>query len=287
MTYSIVARDPETGDLGVAVQTHQPAVGAAVPWVKGGVGAIATQANTNIAFGPDGLALLEQGRRAAETLAELLANDVAPAIRQVAIIAASGPPVVHTGARCTTYAGHQVGEHYSVQANIMLNDTVPAAMARAFEGAGGHLAERMLGALEAAQAEGGDMRGMQSAAILVRGPSTFDPTWDLRVDNDPHPLARLADLVNIRRVGVLLRTPGPGQPVLELPVLLANLAAARPLVPSDEQFFWFAARGLAAAPGGMEHAVALLQPLFEREPRWLDLLRRMDGMAELKAQFPA
>lgn len=286
MTYSIVARDPETGDLGVAVQTHQPAVGAVVPWVTGGVGAIATQSNANIAFGPDGLALLAQGRRAAETLAELLANDVAPAIRQVAVIAANGPPAVHTGDRCTSYAGQQAGEHYSVQSNIMLNDTVPPTMARAFESAGGHLAERMLKALEAAQAEGGDMRGMQSAAILVRGPSALDPTWDLRVDNDPHPLARLADLVNIRRVGALLRAPVPGQPVLDLPVLLANLAAARLLAPSDEQLFWFAARSLATSPDGMEHALALLRALFERAPQWLALLRRMDGMAELKARFP-
>src|SRR6185312_15902457 len=185
MTYSIAARDPETGDIGVGVQTHQPAVGAIVPWVDPLVGAVATQASVTPRFGPQGLALMKSGLDAAHALRGILATDSGAAHRQVALLPCAGPPAVHTGADCIPFAGHQTGEHYSVHANMMLRDTVPAAMAKAFETATGHLAERILAALEAAQAEGGDIRGSQSAAILVRRPGPFDFTWDLRADNDP------------------------------------------------------------------------------------------------------
>jgi uncharacterized Ntn-hydrolase superfamily protein len=205
MTYSIVARDPESGALGVGVQTHQPGVGAIVPWVKPGVGAVATQSFVNIAFGPQGLALLESGLPPERALAAIVAGDNMPARRQVAILAASGEGAVHTGDNCIPFAGHRIGEGYSVQANRMLKDTVPDAMAAAFEGATGNLAQRILAALEAAQAEGGDIRGSQSAAILVRTPGhELDFHWDLRVDNDPKPLSKLRELVNIRLAGRVL-----------------------------------------------------------------------------------
>jgi uncharacterized Ntn-hydrolase superfamily protein len=286
MTYSIVARDPETGDLGVAVQTHQPAVGAIVPWVKGGLGAIATQASANISFGPDGLALLEKGRTAAETLTQLLAGDSAPELRQLAIIAAEGPPAVHTGAKCMAFASHQTGEHYSVQANIMARDTVPAAMARAFEASEGHLAVRMLRALEAAQSEGGDLRGMQSAALLVRQPHGLDFTWNLRIDNDREPLSRLSELIDIRRAGRLLATPPPGESAPPLAELLSNLARAQALHPSDEQLYWFAIRGLAPLEGALPHAIDILEGVFKRGPQWRTLLHRLEGLESLKARFP-
>jgi uncharacterized Ntn-hydrolase superfamily protein len=285
MTYSIVARDPETGDLGVAVQTHQPAVGAIVPWVRGGLGAIATQASANVSFGPDGLALLESGRTAAEVLEQLLAGDSAPEHRQLAIVAAEGPPAAHTGARCMAFASHQSGEHYSVQANIMARDTVAGAMAKAIEATDGHLAIRMLRALEAAQAEGGDLRGMQSAALLVRQPHGHDYTWNLRVDNDIEPLARLSELIDIRRAGRLLSSPSGEQPQ-SLPELLSNLAAAQDRHPSDEQLYWFAVRALAPAEGGLPHAIEILEAIFDRGPQWRTLLHRLDGQDELKARFP-
>jgi uncharacterized Ntn-hydrolase superfamily protein len=279
LTYSIVARDPQTGDLGVGVQTHQPAVGAIVPWVRPGVGAVATQSFANVNFGPQGLALLESGLDAASTLAALLAPDPMPARRQVAVIGASGPPAVHTGDGCIPFAGHQAGEHYSVQANMMLRETVPAAMAAAFESEPGPLPARILAALDAAQGEGGDIRGMQSAAILVRPPGQgVGYRWDLRVDNDPQPLAKLRQLVNIRLAGDALGAEEQSRPEDPGEALAAAMAAfeeANRLAPHDEQTFWFAVRTLNDALGETERAAELLWPIFERAPHWLELLRRL------------
>ena len=207
MTYSIVARDAETGELGVGVQTHRPAVGAIVPWVKAGVGAVATQSFSNISFGPQVLALLETGLEAEAAVAAVIAADTMPARRQLGVISASGQAAVHTGEACIPFAGHRIGSNYSVQANMMLTDRVPAAMAEAFELSSGLLALRILRTIEAAQAEGGDIRGMQSAAILVRGPGPLSPTWDLRIDNDPDPLRKLSELVDIRRAEALAAPP--------------------------------------------------------------------------------
>lgn len=283
MTYSIVARDPETGDLGVGVETHQPCVGAIVPWVRPGVGAIATQSFASIAFGPQGLALLETGLPAERVIAALIAGDDMPGRRQVAVLPAAGPPAVHTGDSCIPFAGRHTGEHYSVQANMMLNDTVPKAMAASFESATGHLAQRILAALDAAQAEGGDIRGSQSAAILVRAPgSGLDHQWDLRVDNDPAPLVKLRDLVNIRIAGrELSRATADGS----REALEAAFAEANRLAPSDEQTFWFAVTGLAQAHGDVDAALDRLQPIFDRAPRWRELLLRLElpGLEPLKA----
>ncbi len=283
MTYSIVARDPATGELGVGVETHQPCVGAIVPWVRPGVGAIATQSFANIAFGPQGLALLETGLPANRVVAALVAGDDMPGRRQLAVLPASGTPAVHTGDNCIPFAGHRTGEHYSVQANMMLNDTVPDAMARAFEAATGHLAERILVALDAAQAEGGDIRGSQSAAILVRAPgNALDHQWDLRVDNDSEPLAKLREVVHIRLAGrALARATADGS----RESLEAAFAEADSLAPGDEQAFWFAVTGLAQAHGDVDAAVARLGPIFARAPRWKELLRRLElpGLEALKA----
>lgn len=293
MTYSIVARDPETGALGVGVETHQPSVGAIVPWVKAGVGAVATQSFANIAFGPQALSLLETGLPPERALAAIIAGDDMPGRRQVAILAAGGAAAVHTGENCIPFAGHRIGEGYAVQANMMARDTVPDAMATAFEGASGHLAQRMLAALDAAQAEGGDIRGSQSAAILVRTPGhEGDFHWDLRVDNDPKPLAKLRDLVNIRLAGRILDlvTEGAGglaeDPAERLRLFEAAFARADRLAPSDEQTFWYAVSGLAQTLGENERAVDLLDGLFSRAPQWRDLLARLElpGIEELKDQ---
>lgn len=278
MTFSIVARDPETGALGVGVATHQPCVGAIVPWVRADVGAVATQSFVNPAFGPEGLALLESGLAADHALTAILAGDDQRALRQVAIIDAEGRVAAHTGGRCIPFAGHVTGENYSVQANMMLRDTVPGAMARAFEAAAGRLAERILVAMEAAQAEGGDIRGRQSAAILVRRTNAADDyRWNLRVDDDPEPLARLRELVHIRAAGEALREAEAvqGETAARLEALEAAFARAHDLAPSDEQTFWFAVTSLAPL-GALDRAEELLRPLFARAPQWRELLNRLD-----------
>ena len=280
MTYSIVARDPETGELGVAVQTHQPAVGAIVPWVKAGVGAVATQSFANINFGPQLLALLETGLEAQPALNAVIAADSMPGRRQVAVIAANGESATHTGDACIPFAAHRAGPNYSVQANMMLTDRVPAAMAAAFEASAGPLALRLLVALQAAQTEGGDIRGCQSAAILVRGPGELSSTWDLRIDNDAEPLRKLSELVDIRRAGILMAAPQDGS-APDIEVLFARYEEAMLLAPSDEQTFWFGVRSLSAV-GEVERALAVLEPLFARAPEWRELLHRLE-MPEAEA----
>ena len=203
-TYSIVARDPKTGELGVAVQSHWFAVGPLVPWAEAGVGAVATQSFVDASYGKLGLDLLRAGRSGPDTLKGLLAADENREVRQVAIVDASGKVAAHTGAKCIPMAGHRVGEGYSVQANLMLGEQVWPAMAKAFESTEGDLAARMLAALEAAQAAGGDIRGKQSAALIVvsgkpTGRSWQDRVFDLRVDDHPEPVAELRRLVVLQR----------------------------------------------------------------------------------------
>lgn len=285
MTYSIVARDPATGALGVGVQTHQPAVGAIVPWVKFGVGAVATQSFANINFGPQGLALLESGLDAKRALAAILAGDDLEQRRQVAIIDNSGAAAVHTGSDCIPFASHVVGNGYSTQANMMTNDGVPEAMAGAFEAAPGPLANRIMAALDAGQAAGGDIRGSQSAAILVREPGPLSSTWDLRIDNSTEPLVELRRLLNIRRAGQLL---SPAQIGESTPVEVAKsaYAEANRLYPSDEHTFWFAVNTLTSL-GKEGEAIDMLEMLFLRAPQWRELLLRLTlpGALALKPRF--
>ncbi|GBD24523.1 hypothetical protein HRbin29_02201 [bacterium HR29] len=291
MTYSIAAHDAETGELGVGVATHQPCVGAIVPWVEPGVGAVATQSFVNPSFGPQALALLRHGLDAPRALAAVLAADDRPEVRQVAIVDATGKSAVHTGEACIPYAGHRTGPGFSVQANMMLRPTVPDAMAEAFAAAQGPLALRILAALEAAEAEGGDIRGRQSAAIVVRRTaSASDYRWNLRVDNDPEPLAKLRELAAIRLAGALeeeFEEAQSGSPEERLARARAAYAEARAIHPSDEQSFWYAVMALAPL-GAEEEAAAVLAPLFERAPHWRELLHRLSfgGLEGLKARFP-
>ena len=204
MTYSIVARDAQTGELGVAVQSHYFQVGPVVPWAVAGVGAIATQSMVNVSYGPVGLEMLRNGFSAEQTLRALTTGDAMPEVRQAAIVDASGRVAAHTGAKCIPAAGHRTGDGYSCQANLMEKDTVWDAMAEAFEAAEGSLALRLMAALDAAEAEGGDIRGKQSAAMLVvrgepTGKSWEDRTVDLRVEDHPEPLSELRRLLTIRR----------------------------------------------------------------------------------------
>lgn len=207
-TYSIVARDPRTGDLGVAVQSHYFSVGSAVPWAEPGVGAVATQSFVEISYGPLGLGLMKEGKSAAEALKTLIDKDPAQDVRQVAMVDAQGRAAAHTGAHCIASAGQQVGTGYSVQANLMADSTVWGAMATAYEKAlaagTGDLADRLLAALDAAQAAGGDIRGQQSCALLiVKGTASGKPwedrLFDLRVEDDDQPLVELRRLVAVQR----------------------------------------------------------------------------------------
>jgi uncharacterized Ntn-hydrolase superfamily protein len=201
-TFSIVARDPATGELGVAVQSRAFNVGMAVPWAEAGVGAIATQAATNESFGPNGLELMRRGLDARQTLERLLAADAAPASRQLAMIDAAGTTAQHTGERNGTWAGGRMGDNYACQGNLLAGEAVVEAMAEAFEATPGELSERLLAALVAAQGAGGDRRGKQSAALLVVRPSDSRPEYrhryvDLRVDDDPEPIEEIVRLYRI------------------------------------------------------------------------------------------
>ena len=201
MTYSIVARDPQTGELGVAVQSHWFSVGPIVPWAFPGVGAVATQANAEVSYGPRALELLAAGGSPEEALGQLVAEDPGAAGRQVAVVDAAGRVAAHTGASAIPFAGHVTGDEVSCQANIMASEGVWPAMLEAYVGATGPLSERLLVALDAGEAAGGDLRGRQSAAILVV-PAQGD-WWEtevsLRVEDHPEPLAELRRLLGIHR----------------------------------------------------------------------------------------
>jgi len=201
LTYSIVARDPQTGELGVAVQSHWFSVGPIVPWALPGVGAVATQANAEVSYGPRALELLAAGGSPEEALGQLVAEDPGAAGRQVAVVDAAGRVAAHTGASAIPFAGHVTGDEVSCQANIMASEGVWPAMLEAYVGATGPLSERLLVALDAGEAAGGDLRGRQSAAILVV-PAEGD-WWEtevsLRVEDHPEPLAELRRLLGIHR----------------------------------------------------------------------------------------
>jgi len=215
-TYSIIAIDPEANEMGVAVQSHWFSVGSVVTWAEPGVGVVATQSLVDVSYGPLGLELLRGGKTASEALQALLRVDEGREVRQVAILDARGNVAAHTGSRCIPEAGHQVSWNYAVQANLMLKATVWPAMARAFETTKGDLAERMMAALEAA--EGGDLRGRQSAAIKIVRVRPEGPWWqnivmELRVEDHPEPLRELRRLITLHRAYAHMNagaSPRPG-----------------------------------------------------------------------------
>ncbi len=278
-TYSIVARDPASGEMGVAVQSHWFSVGPVVPWIEAGVGAIATQALVNISYGPRGLALLKQGRAAQEVVTELTESDDAPEIRQLAVMDTQGKIAAHTGSRCIAEAGHQIGDDFSVQANMMLNDRVWPAMARAFETAKGPLAERMVAVLAAAQTAGGDIRGQQSAAlIVVKGESTGkaweDRLIDLRVDDHPDPVAELKRLLHIHRAYEFMNRGDLALEKNDVAGALEAYRAAETMQPDNlEMKFWHGVSLLNI--GRVDKAQPILQAVFDRDKNWAALLKRL------------
>jgi uncharacterized Ntn-hydrolase superfamily protein len=213
-TFSIVAYDPQAQEWGIAVQSKFLAVGAVVPWAQAGVGAVATQSYANTSFGPNGLALMAQGRSAQEALDQLIAEDEGRARRQVGLIDAQGRAATFTGDECLAWAGGVTGTHYAAQGNILVSSATVEAMAKTFEKAQGELANRLVAALAAGQAAGGDRRGRQSAAVLVVRPEGGyggynDRYLDLRVDDDPEPIERLKALVDLHHL--FFKPPAPGE----------------------------------------------------------------------------
>jgi uncharacterized Ntn-hydrolase superfamily protein len=281
VTYSIVARCPDTGQLGVAVQSHFFGTGAVVPWLAAGVGAVATQAMAEVAHGPDGLARLRAGRSPEEALADILGPDAAADTRQVAIVDATGRAAAHTGATCIEHAGHLVGDGFTTEANMMMSPGVPEAMAEAFSGSSGPLAPRLLGALDAAEATGGDIRGRQSAALVVVAgePSErpgHDRLVDVRVEDDAEPLGELRRLVDL--AGSYRRMEGAEDAMSagDLDTALAIYAEAAAAQPHHPEFvFWHAV--LLAGLGRPEEARAVVAPVFDAPDgeRWRELVRRL------------
>jgi uncharacterized Ntn-hydrolase superfamily protein len=278
-TYSIVARDPETGQLGVAVQSHWFSVGSVVPWAEAGVGAVATQSIVDPAYGPLGLSLMRAGKSAPEALQSLLASDAQAALRQVAMIDALGRVATHTGKECIIAAGHQKGANYSVQANLMLKDTVWGAMAKAFEGAKGDLADRLIAALEAAEAEGGDIRGKQSAAILVvsgkpTGRPWADRLFDLRVEDSTQPVVELRRLVKLQRAYNHMNAGDEFFGKGDIASAVREYGAAQALVPDNvEMVFWHAVTLVNAKK--IEEALPLFRRVFAADRNWAILIPRL------------
>jgi len=285
-TYSIVARDPHSGELGVAVQSHWFAVGPIVPWVRPGVGAVATQSIAEPAYGPRALDGLAAGSRARAALDELVADDELARFRQVALVDAHGNAAAFTGEGCIAYAGHREGREYSAQANMMASPEVWPAMAHAFEAATGPLARRLLAALHAAEAHGGDARGRQSCALVVAPAhgEAWQRTVDLRVDDHPEPLAELDRLLDLSDA-YTLATEGDdlvGQGRHEEAGERYRSASA--LAPGNHELLFWA--GLAAAQAGdLPTALERVREAIRLQPGWRELLDRLD--AEIAPGAPA
>ncbi len=278
-TYSIVALDEETGQLGVAVQSHWFSVGSIVSWVRAGVGAVATQSFVKVDYGPGGLKLMAAGLNAEEALKQLLAEDEGEAIRQVGMVDAHGNVSAHTGNKCIQHAGHRTGAGYTVQANFMANSTVPDAMAAAYENADGDLADRLMAALEAAENEGGDIRGRQSAAMII---ATGEPTgihWqdvllDLRVEDDPEPLKELKRLIRIHRA---YEHANRGDLYVELDRIdeaLIEYEKAADYYPENPELPYWTAVSLADV-GRLDEALPIFKDVFERFPDLRTLTPRL------------
>jgi len=269
-TYSIVALDETTGELGVAVQSHWFSVGFLVPWAKAGVGAVATQSFVKVDYGPDGLQLMESGITAVDALKTLTSKDDGEAVRQVGMIDIKGNVAAHTGSRCIKYAGHIVGENYSVQANMMANGTVPKAMAVAFEETKGDLADRMMAALEAAEAEGGDIRGKQSAAMVIvsgepSGVDWKDTKLSLRIEDHPTPLIELKRLIRVHRAYQHANMGDHYMETEEIDKALIEYSKAAEYYPENAELPYWSAVALANG-GRVEEALPVFQSVFERNP---------------------
>ena len=278
-TYSIVAHDPETGEMGVAVQSHWFSVGSIVSWAEAGVGAVATQSFVEPAYGPRGLEAMRKGKAPEKALSHLIAKDENENVRQVAFVDAKGRVAAHTGDKAIIHACDQQGEGYSVQANLMENDSVCAAMTAAFETSDGDLAEKMMAALEGAQSVGGDIRGKQSASMIVVEGERKDNPWegrviDLRIEDHPAPIKELRRLMVLNRAYNLMNAGDAAVTEGDMEKANALYAAAADLAPGNHEMVFWRAVTLAGA-GDVEASLPFFKQAFDAWPLWRELIPRL------------
>jgi uncharacterized Ntn-hydrolase superfamily protein len=284
-TYSIVAIDKATGEFGAAVQSHWFSVGSGVIWAESGVGAVCTQSFVDPSYGPLGLDLMRAGKTAREALAGLLRADKNEAVRQVAMIDVRGEAAAHTGKSCIPEAGHFIGDGFSCQANLMLKNTVWNAMAKAFENTQGELADRLMAALEAAQAEGGDIRGKQSAAIIVvKGKSSGawwkDRIYDLRVEDNPAPLAELKRLIRLNKAYNFMNRGDDLLTENKVEEAMKSYTKAMEMYPDNaEMVFWPAVT--LASTGKVAESLPLFKKVFAMDHNWVILVQRLPQVGQL------
>ena len=288
MTYSIVARDKDTGELGVAVQSHYFQVGPVVPWAIAGVGAVATQSMVNVSFGPLGLDLLKAGYSAEQAVKALIAGDAEPQGRQLAIVDASGGVAAYTGPSCIPAAGHRTGDGFSVQANLMEKDTVWDAMYEAYTSSKEPLAERLIAALDAAESEGGDIRGKQSAAMLVvsgrpTGRSWEDRVIDIRVEDAPDPNRELRRLLRVKRAYMALGDGERAADAGDQGTAAAKLQEALSLAPEMEEIAFWGGLGMAQA-GMLDQGCDLMMRAVKKDHRWIETINRLVAADRLPAE---
>ncbi|HLP59949.1 MAG TPA: DUF1028 domain-containing protein [Candidatus Deferrimicrobium sp.] len=278
-TYSIVAYDKENGQIGVAVQSHWFSVGTSVTWAEAGVGAVATQSFVEPSYGPLGLAMMRSGKTAQQALDGLLKADATPEVRQVAMVDIKGNVAAHTGKLCIDAAGNITGNGFSCQANMMEKNTVWKAMAHAYENTKGELVDRLLAALEAAEAEGGDIRGRQSAAILVvkatsSGAPWKDRVYDLRIEDHPVPLVEMRRLVTAAKAYKHMNAGDECMTDNNINGALEEYTTAMNIYPGNaEMFFWPAVT--MASTGKVEESLPLFKKVFQQDKRWAELLKRL------------
>jgi uncharacterized Ntn-hydrolase superfamily protein len=289
MTYSIVAKDKDTGELGVAVQSHYFQVGPVVPWAIAGIGAVATQSMVNVSFGPLGLEYMRAGYTAEQALKALLAGDSQPESRQVALVDVAGNVATHTGAKCIPAAGHRTGDGFSCQANLMEKDTVWDAMFEAYTTTDAPLAERMMAALEAAEAEGGDIRGKQSAAMLVVTGNPTGRVWEdriveLRVEDAPDPLAELRRLLRVKRAYMAVVSSDRLEEQKDMAGAMAKMQEAIKLAPEMVEIqFW---SGLTMAQAGqLDEGCELMAVAVAKDKRWIETLHRLVAVDRVPAKL--
>lgn len=285
-TYSIVARDERSGDIGAGVQSHWFSVGTMVPWALAGVGAVVTQSFTNPAFGPEGLKLLSEGKTPQKAVEEMVSRDEGRDFRQLAVIDARGRSFAYTGKKCVAEAGHVCGRNFSVQANMMLKDTVWKAMAEAFESSEGPLADRIMASLKAAEVEGGDARGRQSAALVIVRSKGTGEVWkdraiDLRVDDHRDPLKELARLLKVQRAYESMDAGDAALEKGEMIDALGHYSRAEKLFPRNEEMIFWHAVGLANS-GLFHESIPLFRRAFARNPNWKIMAPRLISNGTLR-----
>jgi uncharacterized Ntn-hydrolase superfamily protein len=278
-TFSIVARDPQTGEMGVAVQSHWFSVGSIVAWGEAGVGVVATQSFVNPSFGQRGLDLLKKGMTAQEVVDLLISTDEGRDVRQLAIVDAKGNSAGYTGAKCISEAGHFVGEGYSVQANMMLNNTVWNAMSKTFENSKSPLAERLILTLEAAQKEGGDIRGKQSACLLVVKGEASGNIWedrliDLRVEDNPQPIGEIKRLLKVYRAYEHMNKGDLAVEKNDMKLAMDEYNAAMQMFPENLEMKYWTAVSLANT-GEVEKSLPMFREIFTVDENWRELTKRL------------